>query len=246
MKKIGIVGGMGPMATVTLFRLIVENTDSDTDQGHIRILIDNNPQIPDRTAAILSGDREPVRRICESADGLVTLGANLILIPCNTAHYFYDEIQREVDAEVVNMIDETARVLQEDGHRRIGLLATTGTVKARTYHRWFRKRGIEIITPDEQEQQIVMDFIYKGVKASDYNYDTTPFENVADHLIARGAETLVLGCTELPVGVMMYRLKLHYIDSLETMARAAIVKAGYKVRYEDDFRLHGARSYPRL
>ncbi len=230
-KKIGIVGGMGPMATVELFRMIVDHTESANDQGHIRVLIDNNPQIPDRTAAILSGDRTPVRKICESAEGLVMLGADMILIPCNTSHYFFDEIQRDIDVEVVNMVDETARALERRGCRRAGLLATTGTIKGGIYHRYFRQRDIEIIQPDDEGQQKVMDFIYKGVKASDYSFDTSDFMAVAKKLMDQGAETLVLGCTEIPVGIKMYGLELNHIDSLEALANAAIVKAGYPLKH---------------
>lgn len=229
-KKIGIVGGMGPMATVELFRMIVDHTESKNDQGHIRILIDNNPQIPDRTAAILYGNRNPVRKICESAEGLVKLGAELILIPCNTSHYFFDEIQKGVRVEVVNMIDETARVLEEQGCRRVGLLATTGTINGSIYHRFFNRRGLEILQPDEEGQQKVMNFIYKGVKATDYGFDPSDFMAVADDLIRQGAETLVLGCTEIPVGLKMYGLQMKHVDSLEVLAKSAIVKAGYTLR----------------
>lgn len=231
-KMIGIVGGMGPMATVQLFRQIVENTDSDNDQGHIRIIIDNNPQIPDRTTAILNGDKSPVHGIRESAEGLISLGAELVLIPCNSAHYFLEDIQRDLDAEVINMIDETARVLQESGFRRVGLLCTTGTIRGGIYHRCFEKRGLEVITPDEEDQKKVMDFIYRGVKAGDQNYDPSPFMEAAGHLMEQGAETLVLGCTEIPVGIRMYGLSLKHVDALEVLAKTAIIKAGYSLRQD--------------
>ena len=99
---------MGPMATVYLFQKIVENTESPDDQGHIRIFIDNCPQIPDRTRAISRGDHTPAQMILSCAKGLAGQGADMILMPCNTAHYYYEEVQKDLSVELVNMIDETA------------------------------------------------------------------------------------------------------------------------------------------
>lgn len=229
-KKIGIIGGMGPMATVQLFRHLVDKTDSQNDQGHIRILIDNNPQIPDRTAAILSGGKSPVPGIRDSARGLISLGADLLLIPCNSAHYYFEDIQRDLGREVINMIEETVQVIQESGFRRAGLLSTTGTMRGKIYQRYFERQGLEIITPNEVEQEKVMDFIYRGVKANDYNYDPSSFMAVAGHLMEQGAETLILGCTELPVGIRMYGLQIKHVDALEVLAKTAIVRAGYSLR----------------
>ena len=232
MKKIGIVGGMGPMATAELFRKIIQYTDAASDQEHIRILIDNNPKIPDRTKAILEGTDSPVPWIQLSARGLISLGADFILIPCNTSHYFFDEIQKGLSAEVVNMIEETARAVEGMGIKKAGLLATTGTIQCGVYRRYFQKRGIELIQPDEARQNDVMNFIYQGVKASNYQFSAEPFERAARQLQADGAETLVLGCTELPIGIKMYGLKMDYVDSLDVLAKTAVVKAGYPLTKE--------------
>lgn len=229
MKKIvGIVGGMGPMATVEVFKKIVEHTDSNYDQGHIRILIDDNPQIPDRTQAILNHDKSPVREICKSANGLVGLGAEMILIPCNTSHYFFDEIQQEIPVEVINMVSETAGELAQKNIKCAGLLATTGTITGRIYHKYFEEKGINLISPTGEDQEAVMDFIYSGVKASNHVYNTERFNKTVNHLLSLGAETLVLGCTELPVGLQMYNLNFPNIDSLDVLAMRAVEKAGYK------------------
>lgn len=229
-KKLGIVGGMGPMATVELFNLIVRHTASDKDQGHIRIFIDNNPQIPDRTRAILDGSNAPIKEIVNSANNLVGLGADYILIPCNTSHYFYDDIQAKVNVEIINMIDETAKTAKRLGYERVGLLATEGTIKGRIYQKYFEKHGIQIVVPLEEEQTEVMKFIYSGVKASNYDFDTTSFLSTINSLERRGAQTMVLGCTEIPVGIKMYNLSFGHIDSLDTLARTAVLKAGYELQ----------------
>ena len=228
-KKIGIVGGMGPMATVYLFQKIVENTESPDDQGHIRIFIDNCPQIPDRTKAISRGDHTPAQMILSCAKGLAGQGADMILMPCNTAHYFYEEVQKDLSVELVNMIDETARSLAEQKVHTAGLMATTGTVNANLYQKYCEKRGIGILLPDKEEQDAVMDFIYSGVKASNWTYDVKALRRAAEHLLERGASTLILGCTEIPVGFHMFGLDLPGVDTLEVLARAAVVKAGYRL-----------------
>lgn len=134
-KTVGILGGMGPLATVELFRLIVSNTESPNDQGHIRIIIDNNPQIPDRTNAILNGGESPVNALVKSASMLKNDGADFLIIPCNTSHYYIDEISRNAGIEIVNMIETTAIYLKEHNIKTIGLLATSGSVKTLVYEK---------------------------------------------------------------------------------------------------------------
>ena len=228
-KSIGIIGGMGPMATVELFRLIVANTKSSADQDHIHIYIDNNTQISDRTQAILHGGKSPVPEIVASAEKLEQAGADLLLMPCNTSHYFIDEIQRQVSLKIHNMIEETAAAVYKAGYKKAGLLATTGTVKGRIYEKYSEKYGIEILSPDFEEQEILMRFIYEGVKAGNTGFDVRGINKVVDSLTKRGAETIILGCTELPVGKKMYGLDFESIDALETLARSAVVEAGYEL-----------------
>lgn len=127
-KTIGIIGGMGPLATCDLFHRIIEITDASCDQEHIRVLIDNNTRIPDRTAAILHGGADPVEQMVISARGLQTMGADLLLIPCNTAHYFHKQVSDCVNVPVLHMLEETAKVASRKGIETVGLLATDGTI----------------------------------------------------------------------------------------------------------------------
>ena len=228
-KSIGIIGGMGPMVTVELFRLIVANTKSSADQDHIHIYIDNNTRIPDRTEAILHGGVSPVPEIVASAKKLEQVGADFLLMPCNTSHYFIDEIQQRISLKIHNMIEETARAVYKAGYKRAGLLATAGTIQGEIYDKYTERYGIEILYPDVEEQELLMRFIYSGVKAGDPGFDVSGINRVVDSLTKRGAETMILGCTELPVGKKMYGLDFSSIDAMETLAKAAVIEAGYEL-----------------
>lgn len=226
-KAIGIIGGMGPMATAELFRQIIANTKSDSDQEHIRIYIDNNTRIPDRTAAILGCGESPVAEIVDSAKKLESIGADFLIMPCNTSHYFLEDIQSRVDIKILNMISLTAQELKSRGIKKAGLLATTGTICGLAYEKYFEPFGIELLYPDSREQEAVMSFIYSGVKAGAKNYDVSEINRIVGRLTASGAETIILGCTELPVGKTMYGLNFPSTDTLEVLAKAAIREAGY-------------------
>ena len=233
-KTIGIIGGMGPLATVELFRLIVSETKSESDQEHIHILIDNNPQIPDRTNAILNNGTSPVPQIVASAKRLESMGADFLIMPCNTSHYFADEIAREINIKLLNMVEATVKSLAADGVKKFGLLATTGTVKGGVYSRFSEPLGLEMLLPNEEEQEEVMRFIYSGVKAGNVNYDVSDFVRIVDRLLDEGAETLILGCTELPLGKRMYGLDFPSLDTLKILAEASIIEAGYSLNYGEE------------
>ena len=227
---IGIVGGMGPLATCDLFRKIIDATDAASDQEHVRVVIDNNTEIPDRTAAILAGGADPVPELKKSAEGLCAMGADLLVMPCNTAHYFYDFVQESASVPVLHMLRETAGVLKRQGRKTVGLLATDGTVRSGVYHKAFEEAGITPLVPDEAGQQAVMDVIYKGIKAGNMDIDLTGFYAAMDDLLARGAEVLVLGCTELPVAFQEFAIDRPFIDPTHVLAAAAVFRTGAKLK----------------
>lgn len=227
-KTIGIIGGMGPLATADLFKKIVLNTKADSDQEHIKILIDNNTDIPDRTAAIIYNGKNPVPQLTKSAVSLWAMGAEVLVMPCNTAHFFRSEVQKNVDIPILSMIELTGKALLEKGIKTVGLLATEGTVKSRIYQDVLEEMSIKIITPDAEEQKEITDLIYSGVKAGKRDYDVTKAKKVMESLLNRGAETLILGCTELPVAVDMYSLNYNTCDPTLELARGAIKAANGK------------------
>lgn len=228
-KTIGIIGGMGPLATADLFRKIVEHTEAACDQEHIHILIDNNTNIPDRTKALLEGGADPTEELRKSAQRLIAAGAEGLMMPCNTAHNYYEAVRAASEVPVLHMIDLTRDSLKEQGVTCAGLLATTGTFRTGIYQSRFAGQ-IELLTPDAEEQEAVMDMIYGGVKAGVADYDASKVQACAERLIAAGAQRIILGCTELPLAMELYHLDFPACDPTLELAKGAIRFAGATVK----------------
>ena len=152
-------------------------------------------------------------------------------MPCNTAHNFYDAVASSVSIPVLHMIAITCDALKSRGVKCAGLLATDGTVQTGIYQRTFEGSGVELLTPDNAEDQAaVMDIIYNGVKAGDLTHDATAFRSACEHLLARGAEVLILGCTELPPAFDIYHLDYPNVDPTLELALAAVRAAGCQTK----------------
>lgn len=233
-RTIGILGGMGPLATVDLFRRIVEMADSPNDQGHPRVLIDSNTNISDRTAAILNGGADPLPEMVRAALLLERGGADVLIMGCNTAHYFYPEICRFVHVPFLNMLEETAKAALDKGFGSVGLLATDGTIRSGVYAREFERHGIELLTPGPEGQKALMEMIYSGVKAGKTSWPTGAVAQVLSDLAGRGARAAVLGCTELPLALENYRIEspLPLLDPTAILAKSALAAVGSKIRAE--------------
>ena len=229
-KSIGIIGGMGPMATCDLMKKIIENTEADCDQDHIRMYMDNNTNIPDRTAAILAGGQDPRPALTESAAKLQTMGADLLIMPCNTAHFFIEDVRKVVDIPVLNMQQETAKKLQEDGISCVAVLATDGTVQSGLYDRALKEAGITPVYPDEDQQKLVMSVIYDYVKAGKTYTAVENIHSMVMHLQEKGAQGLILGCTELPIAFAPWETAIPTFDPTLILARVAVQQAGYPVK----------------
>ncbi len=222
MKTIGIMGGMGPMATVDLMKKIILATPASKDQEHIPMLVDNNSQIPDRTKAIMGQGASPAPEMVKTAKRLMMAGADFIIIACNTAHYFLPEILPQISIPVLSIIDVTTNSALEKGFKSVGLLATTGTVSTGLYQKKLEVSGIQCITPSADKQHLLDDMIYQGVKANNENYDTRAVKELLAEMQNAGAEAFILGCTEVPVAVSMYKLQGEFIDATDELAKAAI------------------------
>ncbi len=225
-KTIGIIGGMGPLATADLFQKIILHTQASCDQDHLRVLIDSNTNIPDRTEALLHGGADPAPELVSSAQGLERQGAEILIMPCNTAHNFYDAVQKAVSVPVLHMIRLTAQTLVERGIKTAGLLATDGTIQTGIYQRTFLGTGVKLLTPEEENQRAIMGMIYQGVKAGRRDYDVSAARRAMESLMKQGAETLILGCTELPLAVGLYGLEFPVTDPTLELALGAIRAAG--------------------
>jgi aspartate racemase len=221
---------MGPLATGDLFMEIVTNTLAATDSEHLRILVDNNTAIPDRTDAILHNGPSPLNEMQKSAQRLMNMGANVLCMPCNTAHYFYKDLASRCGVPFVNMIEETGNELMRQGIKKAALLATEGTVLSGIYADVMRNKGVELLYPDARAQRVVTDVIYKGIKANNMAYNPVMFNAVIETLFAHGAQTLILGCTELPIAARRFGVTKPCVNPTHVLARAVITAAGGKLK----------------
>lgn len=229
MKTIGIIGGMGPAATCDLYQKITDWTDAACDQDHIHIIIDSNTNIPDRTAAILHGGKDPVPELVKSAKLLESAGADFLIMPCNTAHYFKDKITEQVNIPLVSIIESTADALLKKGVKKAALLATDGTVQSGVYAKVFEKKGIDLVTPDEEGQKVIMSLIYDYVKKGIMDPKKLPTEEtraIVKKLQDDGCQAIILGCTELPLAFKALGMYDICTDATLELAKAAIRFAG--------------------
>jgi len=233
-KTIGILGGMGPMATADLFEKIVSLTEADNDNSHIRVYIDSNAQIPDRTAAILEGGADPVPAMEDSIKKLEACGADCIIMPCNTAHYFLPRLRPLTELPFISMTDAAAQGCQARfPGKTAAILATTGTLSAGLYQDALAERGVSFLVPDEEEQATLMEVIYQGVKAgAPPERYREKFLSVMDAMARRGADYFLPACTELPLAFRMLGLTPPRVDPTEELARAAIRFCGYPIKGE--------------
>ena len=231
MKKqtLGIIGGVGPLATMFIGEMIVRRTKATKDQEHLHTIIDNDTNIPDRTAFILDSTKEnPVPVIVADAKKLASVGADMIAIPCNTAHTFYDEIVEGSPVPVLHMIRETAKRASDLGAKRVGILATTGTLTSRMYQDALEEFGITPVVPDEMMKEKVMSIIYDYVKAGK-DVSQEDWQPIEEAMLALNCDRIVLGCTELSIVNRDLKLSDKYIDSLIVLAEQAILTCGYEI-----------------
>lgn len=193
---IGILGGMGPAATVDFYDKLVRATPAGRDQDHLRVIIWADPAVPDRSAALLDGGPDPRPVLRRGAVHLAAGGADLLAVPCNTAHAFVPEIAAAVGLPLVSIIDTTADAVASRHPARVGLLATSGTVASRLYHNAIEPHGVQVLTPGPAAQAQVMTAI-QAVKSSDTATAAPLLASAAADLIEAGAELLIAGCTEV-------------------------------------------------
>ncbi len=230
--KLGIIGGLGPMATVLFMEMITEMTVAQKDQDHMGMLVVSDPKTPDRTAFILGeSSDDPLPYINRSAETLEKMGADVIAIPCITAHCFHDKLCKNVNAKILNAVDETAAVLKKAGVTKAGIMATGGTLSCELFQEAFRKEGIETIVPDDETQGLIMSIIYDDIKAGK-DPSKEKFDRIMGYFGNKGAEKVVLGCTELSL-LRKSGLKSDLtVDAMEILAKASITACGYEVRGE--------------
>ena len=226
--RMGILGGMGPMATSFLFDRIVKHTNAQKDQDHIDIVILNRATMPDRTREIQTGGEGCfVDRAVNDCLMLEQMGVTDIAVPCNTSHYFFDQIQPRIHANLIHMVKETVLEAKRSCPEltKLGIMATDGTVSADVYGKECRALGIEPVYPSENRQKDVMHLIYEEVKKGQRGEEDR-FYRVVSELTQRGCERIVLACTELSYFKQYYDLPTYVIDSTDVLVRCFIERAG--------------------
>lgn len=230
-KVIGVLGGMGPEATYDFYGKLIRLTPATRDQDHLRVIIDSNPKVPDRTQAILHGGPSPVPLLVEGARRLHLAGADFIVIPCVSAHYFLDELSGKSPLPIISILDATIEEIKGKWPwaKRVGLLGTKGTLQGGHFQRSLASRGLETLVPGERDQELLMKAIY-CVKASQEDQPRKEMgevlKGILGRLAERGAELAIAGCTELPMIVPTGYQGMPIVDPLLALARAAIRKAG--------------------
>ncbi len=229
-KTIGILGGMGPLATADLYRKIVEHTRAAGDNGHVRVFIDSNCAIPDRTAAILRGGEDPVPEMLSALRNLEKCGADCVIMPCNTAHFFLPRLREATDTPILSMPEITAaRCAERYPGRRACLLATRGTLEAGVYDAALRGAGVDFLLPGETARDELMRLIYEVVKASrPLAPEKENWSALLEGLRSRGADYFILGCTELPILADTLLCPGPFVDPTLELAKAAIRFCGYE------------------
>lgn len=230
MKKLGIIGGMGPLATQLLYKRITERTDAACDQEHIDMIILSHASMPDRTLAIRSKKTEAVKQLLVGdVKFLENSGVCSIAIPCNTSHYFWQDLQNSTKIPIINMVRESVLEVKKKNPEKVGILATDGTVYAGIYKKECENVGVECFVPNDSEQKLVMKIIYEQIKKGIPGNDAD-FEKIDRHLLANGCDAAILACTELSCYAKQSGIGDFYTDALDVLCDRAIEACGAKIK----------------
>jgi len=198
-KTIGIIGGMGPAATIDLITKIYARSSASFEQQHLHVLADIDPSIPDRTEAILTNkEGKVVAHLLKNAQGLVRQGADLLAMPCNTAHAFINQLKRELPVPFASIVDVTVDYMLRTDQGAVGIMATDGTLAAGLYIQQLEERGVRILRPTTAQQAALMRAIY-AFKSGELVHSSEVANDIYNNLLWAGAECVVAACTELPI-----------------------------------------------
>lgn len=225
MKTVGVLGGMGPKATIYFCDLVIDNTKALKDQDNINMLISNHATIPDRTDYLLGkSDISPLSFLVNDAKMLEQDGCDFLVLTCNTSHYFYDAIQKEINIPLLNMPKETCDIINSNPSiKKVGIMATSGTIKSKVYERYLKK---EVFIPGEELNNEVMDLIYNKVKKG-ISVSKDEFYHVLNQFFNHGCDMVIMGCTELSVIVRDNDLyhDTRIIDAMKVLVDKTILEA---------------------
>ncbi len=227
MKTIGIIGGMGPDATNHFCALITKLTPAKSDQQHIPVIVFNNAAIPSRVDAIFGCGESPLPELVRTARILQSAGADFLVMPCNTAHYYFADVQAAVNIPILNMVEQAIfRIAIEFGSvKTVGVLGSTATLRSGLFFKSLEKLGKNVVTPDSAVQEkLVMDAIFgeDGIKAGAIEAPKKQLLLASKHLQEKGAELIIAGCTEVSLVLSQEDLDVPLIDPLTVIATMAV------------------------
>lgn len=220
-KLVGVIGGMGPLATVYFAQRIIFFTPAKCDSDHVPLIIDNRPDIPDRTVFLEGKGESPLPYLKRSIHTLQNAGCKILVMPCNTSHYFIKELQEESDVPIIDMVEETVKeVKKRNLSGKIALIATRGTYLAGIYDKIAEKKGVSIIKPNNSEQEKIMEFLYDVKSGQKVNSDD--FKNLLDDISSSKVTHFLSGCTEAPILFKNTGVDYPVLDAGDILAKKAI------------------------
>lgn len=226
-KKLGVIGGLGPAASSFYYKGIIEHTLADCDQDHIDMIILSHATMPDRTKAIETGDDgELIKLLQQDIRALEALGAQNIAIPCNTSHYYFEQMQSVTNVPIIHMVRESVRyaVSHYANVKKIGIMGTDGTIDSGIYDVECVRAGVVPVHPSKEKQKEVMYLIYDEIKSGKPGTEAV-FEEVMDEFKALDCDVVILACTELSVYKQLHRVPDFCLDAMDVLIRESIVRS---------------------
>jgi aspartate racemase len=233
MRTIGVLGGMGPAATLDFYGRLIDLRSANSDEEHPPCLLNSATQIPDRTNHIVGVGEDPTPDLVEGVMVLEAGGADFIAIPCNTAHAYLGAMREAVGIPVLDMIAAAVGAVQRDvpDARQVGILATTGTLTTGLYDGLLSEAGCEPLHPEEADQACVMEAIH-SIKGGNVGPDER-LSRAALAMIDRGAAAIIMGCTEIPLGLDTKSCPVKVIDATQALAEITLSLALGELEFDD-------------
>jgi aspartate racemase len=230
MKRLGILGGMGPAASAEFITRLIQQTPATKDQEHIPFVLWNNPQIPDRSTSMRNGDDKPLPYLVEGIKALKHSGCDLIVIPCNTAHFWFHELSR-LNVKIIHIVDSVADALRDANvtNSTIGVMGTQATVEFGLYQYMLNRSGWNCITPTKEEMDTLVQPAINLIKGGNIEQAQPMLMSVARSLIGRGAKAVVLGCTEIPLAIKITSEQgVPIVNSINSLVKSVIKSVDIK------------------
>ena len=228
-KKLGILGGMGPAASAEFVNRLIAQTSASCDQEHIPFVLWSDPRVPDRSTSLRNKDDLPLSWLLNGIQGLKSAGCNCIVIPCNTAHFWFDEMKKHAswNSKIIHIVDSVVDALQDVNvtNSTIGIIGTQATIELGLYQYKLNKLGWNCITPTKEEMDTLVQPAINLIKANNNEAAQPLIMTVVNRLIDSGAKAVVLGCTELPLAVKQTEEKgIPLINSIDSLVKSALIE----------------------